>query len=193
MINSGDFVIGFRITNAVGARPFSLDRTPPSRKRSYISTGGVFALVDSLNFPGNLGIRAVVSVPQQCNYSITPPSQFFGASGGAGSLTVTAPAGCAWTATSNASFINITSGASGSGAGSVAYSVAANGGTTQRTGGMTIASQTFNVTQDGQAQTARTLRVVSVDGVQGGTVVVPVELVSLGDENGVSFSLNFNL
>ena len=50
---------------------------------------------------------------------------------------------------SNASFITITSGSSGSGNGTVNYSVAANTGTTSRTGTMTIAGRTFTVTQAG--------------------------------------------
>jgi hypothetical protein len=42
---------------------------------------------------------------------------------------------------SNATFITITSGSSGTGNGTVNYSVAANTGTTSRTGTMTIAGQ----------------------------------------------------
>jgi subtilisin-like proprotein convertase family protein len=39
-----------------------------------------------------------------CSYSINPASQNFNQSGGTGSFTVTATAGCAWTATANSSF-----------------------------------------------------------------------------------------
>jgi hypothetical protein len=84
-----------------------------------------------------------------CTFSISPTSASFAAAGGTGSVTVTAGAGCAWTAVSNASFITITSGASGSGNGTVNYSVAANTGSASRNGTMTIASQTFTVTQAG--------------------------------------------
>ena len=84
-----------------------------------------------------------------CTYSISPTSASFAAAGGTGSVGVTAGAGCAWTAVSNASFITITGGASGSGNGTVSYSVGANAGTTSRTGTMTIAGQTFTVTQAG--------------------------------------------
>jgi hypothetical protein len=84
-----------------------------------------------------------------CSYSISPSSQQFDASGGTGTVNVTAPSGCGWTAKSNANWITITSGGSGSGNGSVTYAVAANTGTSQRTGTMTIAGKTFNVTQSG--------------------------------------------
>ena len=50
---------------------------------------------------------------------------------------------------SNAAWITVTSGANGSGNGSVSYNVAANTGTTSRTGTMTIGGQTFTVTQAG--------------------------------------------
>ncbi|MBL8189997.1 MAG: hypothetical protein JNK38_18425 [Acidobacteria bacterium] len=146
-INSGDFVVGFRYTSTTGVRPFSLDATPPSRQRSYVSMGGSFAVIDGLGFPGNFGIRAVATVPQQCTYSISATSQFFNASGGPGSVSVNAQPGCSWTATSNASFITVTSGSSGSGNGSVVFSVAANQSQVQRVGTMTIAGQTFTVTQ----------------------------------------------
>ena len=61
-----------------------------------------------------------------CSFSINPTSASFAAAGGSGSVTVTTTAGCNWTAVSNNSFITITSGASGSGNGTVNYSVAAN-------------------------------------------------------------------
>jgi hypothetical protein len=81
-----------------------------------------------------------------CSYSINPTSASQPAAGGTGSVTVTAGAGCAWTAVSNATFITVTSGSSGSGNGSVGYSVAANSGAS-RNGTITIAGQTFTVTQ----------------------------------------------
>lgn len=84
-----------------------------------------------------------------CTFSINPTSASPTAAGGTASVSVTAGAGCAWTAVSNATFITITSGASGSGNGTVNYSVAANTGTSSRTGTMTIAGQTFTVTQAG--------------------------------------------
>jgi len=80
-----------------------------------------------------------------CSYAISPSSRSFGLSGGTGSVTVTAGSGCAWTASSNAGFVTITSGASGSGNGTVNYSVAA--ASSARTGTLTIAGQTFTVTQ----------------------------------------------
>jgi uncharacterized protein (TIGR03437 family) len=64
-------------------------------------------------------------------------------------VSVTAGPGCAWTAASNANWITLTSAAGGSGSGAVSYSVAANPGADPRTGTITIAGQTFTVTQGG--------------------------------------------
>jgi hypothetical protein len=85
--------------------------------------------------------------PGECAYTIAPVSQSIGATGGAGtSITVSTEAKCAWTSTSNAAWLTITSGASGKGPGTVAFSVAANAGA-DRTATLTIAGQPFTVTQ----------------------------------------------
>jgi len=70
---------------------------------------------------------------------VTPSGPSFLAPGGTGTLTVTAPSGCGWQAGSAASWIVITAGSSGSGGGSVNYTVSANAGSTQRAGTMTVA------------------------------------------------------
>jgi hypothetical protein len=85
----------------------------------------------------------VTQSPPPCTYSISPTSQSFASTGGSGSVGVTTSTGCSWTAASNASWINITSASSNT----IAFTVAANTGTSQRTGTMTIAGQTFTVTQ----------------------------------------------
>jgi len=82
-----------------------------------------------------------------CTYSISPTQQAFTATGGTGTVAVTAGMGCNWTAVSNATWITISSGASGSGKGKMTYSVDANTSGSARTGTMTIATKTFTVTQ----------------------------------------------
>jgi hypothetical protein len=68
-----------------------------------------------------------------------------------GTIQVTAPAGCDWTATSSNAWITITSGASGSGSGTVTYSVSANPSASPRTGTLIVAGKNFTVTQSGTA------------------------------------------
>jgi all-beta uncharacterized protein len=82
-----------------------------------------------------------------CAPTISPVSRSISQSSTTGSVTVSAATGCGWTAASNASWITITAGNSGSGSGSVSYSVAANTVATGRSGTMTIAGQTFTITQ----------------------------------------------
>ena len=84
-----------------------------------------------------------------CSYSLSSSSASVGPGSGSGtvSVTVTAGSGCTWTASSNAGWLTVTSGGSGSGNGTVGYSFAANAGTSTLVGTLTIAGQTFTVTQ----------------------------------------------
>jgi len=104
--------------------------------------------VTSISDPGST-MTATLSAISTCTYSISPASRSFDASGGASGISVSTTAGCTWTATSNTSWISITSGDSGTGSGTVNYSVSANTATSLRTGTMTIANQLFTVTQEG--------------------------------------------
>jgi len=88
-----------------------------------------------------------------CTYSLSPASAAPGAASATGAVTVTAGAGCTWTAVSNVTWIAITSGASGSGNGAVNYTVAANTGAA-RTGTLTIGGLTFTVSQAAAASSA---------------------------------------
>jgi hypothetical protein len=58
-ITSGDFVVGFQMSPRANATPGAIDTTPPSQQRSYTSGNGVSFTLSN----GNLGIRAVVTVP----------------------------------------------------------------------------------------------------------------------------------
>ncbi len=81
-----------------------------------------------------------------CTYQINPTSASLSAIGGTGSIGVTAPAGCTWTATESASWISFTSAANGSGNGSVGFVVLPNLGTA-RSDTIAIAGLTFTVNQ----------------------------------------------
>jgi uncharacterized protein (TIGR03437 family) len=87
------------------------------------------------------------TIINNCTYAIAPTSQSFNSFGGAGSVSVTTGNNCNWTASSNANWITIASGGSGAGSGAVNFSVGANLNSSARTGTMTIAGQTFTVTQ----------------------------------------------
>ena len=103
-----------------------------------------------------------------CASSIFPQSQSFDVSGGSGTVNVTTPSGCTWTAVSNATWITITSGANGSGNGSVDYSVSSNIGS-DRTGTLTIAGKTFTVSQTGVPQPETVSAPARPDGLTSGS------------------------
>jgi hypothetical protein len=92
------------------------------------------------------GRTVTVVQGQGCTFSISPDSQNVPASGGSGSVSVTAASGCSWTARSNVPWITIRSGTSDSGNGAVAFNVAATTGPA-RSGTMTVAGRTFTVNQ----------------------------------------------
>lgn len=83
--------------------------------------------------------------------TIDPPSASFPVGGGLGSITVSDPQGCGWIADSNAAWLQITSPASGTGNGTVEYTVEANADSQPRNGIVTILDQSHVVTQDGLA------------------------------------------
>lgn len=87
-----------------------------------------------------------------CAYSIVPSSQTFNSGGGTGSVSVTAPNGCSWTARRNVNWISIGSARSGVGPRTVNYSVEANTSLDARSGTLTIANQTFTINQPSVAK-----------------------------------------
>jgi hypothetical protein len=92
------------------------------------------------------GQMVSISQASGCTYSLSAISQSFASAGGTGQINVTSGSGCPWTAISNVSWITISGGGTGTGAGAVNFNVAANN-TPQRTGTITVAGQTFTIQQ----------------------------------------------
>ena len=82
-------------------------------------------------------------------FSINPTSQNFGAAGSNGVVNITDSATCGWAAQSNAPWISIVGNTIGFGSSTVNFKVDPNPTASPRSGTMTIAGQTFTVTQDG--------------------------------------------
>jgi Putative binding domain, N-terminal len=95
----------------------------------------------------NVFIVLPLAAAPACTYALGASSASAPAAGGTGSVAVTAGPGCAWTASSGASWLTITGGASGTGNGTVSYSVAANASCVGRSGSLTVAGRTFTVSQ----------------------------------------------
>lgn len=109
--------------------------TGTSTRTGSVSAGGITA--------------TILQQASTCSYTLSSSGTSVGAAGRSDSVTVTANAGCTWTASSPVSWVVITGGASGSGNGSVGFSVLANPGTSSRAATLTIAGRSFEITQAG--------------------------------------------
>ena len=98
-----------------------------------------------------------------CIDFLSPSSHIFGPGRDGAGVQVAAASDCHWSATSHAGWLRITSGGTGSGSGSVRYTVAANPSPAVRTGSLTIDGWTFTVIQAG------TNEVLFADDMEGGT------------------------
>lgn len=84
----------------------------------------------------------------KCQVTLTNPSSTFAADGGSGSVTVSTSRECAWSASSSGTWIHITSGESGQGEGTVAYTVAGNADPVARHGDIVVNNQQAQISQD---------------------------------------------
>jgi hypothetical protein len=113
-----------------------------AKGRDQFGTGNKFIVPTVVNGKVYVGTTTGVGVfGLLCSYAIAPTHRVFPASGGTGQITVTASAGCQWSATSNASWITVSSTGS--------YSVAPNPGPDERVGTITIAGRFFEITESG--------------------------------------------
>ena len=104
------------------------------------SFGALFSGSASITFSTTSGV---------CTVAVSPTALSFPATGGNGTVNVSAPAGCSWQALSNAPWITVTGGAQGSGNGTVTFAVAANTGSTARTGTIAVGGQAIAISQAG--------------------------------------------
>jgi hypothetical protein len=132
-----------------GSEVVSLPTNIPATTSARVkieAIGNIFFDVTDANF--------MVQVPS-CIYSISAVQASFpkGNANQSGTVNViTLGSNCTWTATSDEpSWLTITNGSNGSGNGTITYSVSPNNsaGTPTRTGRLSIAGQTFTVTQEG--------------------------------------------
>ena len=81
-----------------------------------------------------------------CSYALGSTTLSMAGVGGTGSISVTTNSGCAWTVSSSAAFLTVTSAGSSAGPGTVTFSVAENLGEA-RSATLTIAGQAVTVNQ----------------------------------------------
>jgi hypothetical protein len=88
----------------------------------------------------------VVQAAAACSYALSAAGAEAPAGGASLSVTVTAPTGCTWTATSQVEWIQVSQGREGNGNGVVSIAVAANGGES-REAAVLIGGQSYTVSQ----------------------------------------------
>jgi len=87
--------------------------------------------------------------PSTCTFVVNVSGSQFGPDGGSAAATVSAPARCAWSASSNADWVKLQGTASGMGDGTVPLSISALDGAADRTATLTVAQTNFTLTQNG--------------------------------------------
>jgi hypothetical protein len=129
---------------------------------------GVVGYTLSVNATGSTRVGTLTIAGQTftvtqtaCSYSLSASGASYPATGGSGSVALTADSQCPWTADSVSGWITITSAASGTGSGTVGYGAQPNPTSNVRTGIVTVAGQTFRVTQDANIVPQVTVSVVA--------------------------------
>jgi len=113
-----------------------------------LQPGVVYESRVSADGPGGSSQSSVsntFALTTSCSATLSVDSLSVGSGSATGSADVAAA--CAWTALSNAPWLTVTSGAPGTGNGTVGFSIAANSATSPRSGTLTIAGNTFTANQ----------------------------------------------
>ena len=122
--------------------------------RFFPGTGVLAGTANEDNTRALNGTSMVVANFRQslCTVAVSSPSANFPSGGGSGTVNVTSTDPfCTWSAaSSNGAVLTVTSGASGTGNGTVSYAVAANAGPASRTATLTIADKTVTIFQLGR-------------------------------------------
>ena len=114
--------------------------------------------------------------PGACTFQLAPSTQTLESTGGSVTIAVTTNAQCSWSARSDADWMTITAGATGTGPGTVSLSASSNPATSVREAGVTVASQAVRFTQRARADCTFTVSAPSQRfGPDGGRGQIAVE------------------
>jgi hypothetical protein len=133
------------------------------------------------------------SASSPCAYALSPTSASVPAGGASGSTTLSTGSGCAWTASSSATWLSITSATGGTGSATVSYAAGINGGGA-RSANLSIGGQTFLVTQSASTTLTSASMTLSPTSIGFGTVQVGkasgAKAVTLSNTGGSSLTIN---
>ena len=133
------------------------------------------------NIISDYSVELVYTTP--CAYTITPTTATYDYTGGSGSISVSTTSMCAWTVSTPASWITISNGSSGTGNGTVNYSVSSNNGV-QRIQSFTTATKSFTVTQN-----AIPTYTITASSTIGGTIS-PSGTITINSGSNQTFVIN---
>jgi len=107
-----------------------------------------------------------------CSYSVGLTTNSFAAGGGTGTASVTAGAGCSWSATSGADWVTLSGASQGSGPGSFTYTVAASSAANDRQTTIGVASASATISQTACAITVAPTAITVGNGSEQASVAV---------------------
>jgi hypothetical protein len=136
--------------------------------------------VDVRQLPAGATPTPPPPAPGDCSFALVPDSAVTGPEPSSGSIAVQTGNDCSWTAVSDAAWLTVVAGATGSGSGQVNYQAAANTSSSGRTGRITVGTATFTLQQAGVASCNYRIDPRSASlSADGGTGAVDVETGSL--------------
>jgi M6 family metalloprotease-like protein len=152
-----------------------LDTTPVAVPNQFLDAallpGRTWSDTDSLlNITVNSATSSEVSVTVTYDAAcatLQASATEFASSGGNGTITVTAPTNCNWSASSAFGWLRLTGATSGQGNGTVPFSVSANGSSSQRQGYITVQRQSIPFMQAGLGLSALSVSPSRGSGLSG--------------------------
>jgi hypothetical protein len=108
---------------------------------------------DALDHESSYSNEVSANIAVACTYSLSSASQSFEANGGTGTVNMASGNGCSWAASSSVPWIRINSGLTGTGDGTVTYTVSQNISEADRASALTIGGLSCMVSQVASAET----------------------------------------
>jgi hypothetical protein len=149
----GTIAIGLTSANP-DCRPVSTSNSSWISIREVVSGTQTLFLSQNLDGSARTGTARIgnadVTITQAgapCDATLTGSTATFPGSGGTGTMTITVPSGCTWTAVSNASWITLSANPSGTSSGTIPLTVAPNLSQSVRTGTISVGSQAYSIIQ----------------------------------------------
>ncbi|MCB9250825.1 MAG: T9SS type A sorting domain-containing protein [Flavobacteriales bacterium] len=119
--------------------------TPSGNYYIFFSADGSQIIYESSETNNYATVQVTVN---GCSYNLSSSTKNFDYNGGSSSVNINTSNGCQWTASSPQNWINITSGSSGKGNGTISYTVSNNPNTSPRYGTISAGGRTLEISQD---------------------------------------------